>query len=207
MPSLRDPAHPTPGSRGRVPSGERVILIDKKNRRIGQADKLAAHQAGHLHRAFSIFLVDADANTLLQKRANGKYHSAGLWSNSCCGHPRPGERTSSAALRRLREELGIEGVKLALAFRASYSAALDNGLVENEHVYVYFGTTADFRCDPNVAEVSAVRTASLPDLLSAVRRRPRSYSVWIRHYLEAHLPEITSAMERHSLVARGPITG
>ena len=88
---------------------EQVILVDAEDREIGTAPKLAAHQAGgRLHRAFSVFVLNSRDEVLLQRRAAGKYHGAGLWSNSCCGHPRPGESTPAAARRRLREEMGID---------------------------------------------------------------------------------------------------
>ena len=87
-------------------SNEPLILVDESNRAIGAAPKQAIHVAGLLHRAFSIFMVDARGRILLQQRNPRKYHSGGLWANSCCGHPRPGERTVTAARRRLNEELG-----------------------------------------------------------------------------------------------------
>jgi isopentenyl-diphosphate delta-isomerase len=179
-----------------TPATEFVILIDGKNRRLGEAEKMMAHREGLLHRAFSIFLVDGVGRILLQKRAATKYHSAGLWSNTCCGHPRPGERTQLAARRRLREELGIEGVDLRLAFRASYCANLDNGLTENEHVYVYFGAMNKFRCAPNPTEVSEVQAVPLTNLLNDVHRRPKAYSAWLAHYLIQHPREIASAAEQ-----------
>src|SRR5690349_14443430 len=96
---------------------ENLILVDERNRAIGREEKWAVHKQGRLHRAFSIFLVDARGRLLLQRRSRAKYHSAGQWANSCCGHPRPGERTLAAARRRLREELGA-GAALQFGFRA-----------------------------------------------------------------------------------------
>jgi isopentenyl-diphosphate delta-isomerase len=86
---------------------EQLILVDESNRAVGTAGKTKVHRAGLLHRAFSIFLVDGRGRLLLQQRSRAKYHSGGLWANSCCGHPRPGERTLAAAHRRLHEELGV----------------------------------------------------------------------------------------------------
>src|SRR5262249_28742803 len=92
----------------REPMGdEPLILVDECNRAVGTGGKEAVHRAGLLHRAFSIFLVDGDGRIVLQQRHPRKYHSGGLWANSCCGHPRPGERTIAAAARRLNEELGV----------------------------------------------------------------------------------------------------
>src|SRR5207237_222810 len=87
---------------------EPLILVDESNRAVGSAGKLAIHRSGLLHRAFSIFMVDAHGRVLLQQRHPKKYHSGGLWANSCCGHPRPGEKTITAARRRLGEELGVD---------------------------------------------------------------------------------------------------
>ena len=119
-------------------SEEQLILVDERNRATGTAGKTAIHRAGLLHRAFSIFVVDARGRIVVQQRSPGKYHSGGLWANSCCGHPRRGERTIAAARRRLREELGVTSA-LSFGFFARYQAALGNGMHENEFVYVYFG--------------------------------------------------------------------
>ncbi len=117
---------------------EQLILVDERNRATGSAGKTAVHRAGLLHRAFSIFIVDERGRMLLQQRSPKKYHSGGLWANSCCGHPRPGERTTTAANRRLGEELGITS-DLSFGFFARYQTPLDDGMNENELVYVYFG--------------------------------------------------------------------
>src|SRR5438045_6594578 len=132
---------------------EQRILVDENNRAVGTGGKNAVHRAGLLHRAFSIFLVDAQGRLVLQQRHPHKYHSGGLWANSCCGHPRPGERTITAAARRLNEELGIDD-SLRFGFFARYRADLDHGMHENEFVYVYFGAiNGSPKRDP--AEVAA----------------------------------------------------
>src|SRR5262245_60091810 len=105
---------------------ERLILVDERNRAAGVGGKNAVHRKGLLHRAFSIFIVDDKGRLLLQKRSATKYHSGGLWANSCCGHPRPGEPTVTAARRRLAEELAIEA-PLTFGFFSRYRAALDGG--------------------------------------------------------------------------------
>src|SRR5258708_6729560 len=117
---------------------EQVILIDNKDNEIGISEKLEAHRKNLKHRAFSVFIFNNKKELLLQKRAMGKYHYAGLWTNTCCGHPRPGEPTPQAAQRRLMEEIGIQ-CDLAKAFDFSYQADLENGLHENELDHVYFG--------------------------------------------------------------------
>src|SRR5437764_10525768 len=133
---------------------EQLILVDEGNRATGSAGKNAVHRAGLLHRAFSIFLVDDRGRMLLQQRSPKKYHSGGLWANSCCGHPRPGERTVAAAARRLHEELGVAS-DLSFGFFARYQGDLGNGMQENEFVYVYFGLLTA-RLEPNPAEISEV---------------------------------------------------
>ena len=138
-------------------SEEQLILVDERNRATGSAGKTAIHRSGLLHRAFSIFMVDDRGRIVLQQRSREKYHSGGLWANSCCGHPRPGERTLSAARRRLGEELGVTG-ELSFGFFARYEAELGNGMHENEFVYVYFGRLqAEPKPDPaEIADVAAL---------------------------------------------------
>ena len=137
---------------------ETVVLVDAGDREVGTAPKLEAHLRGDLHRAFSVLIGDGAGNMLLQKRHRAKYHSGGLWANSCCGHPRPGETTLAAARRRLTEELGVDA-PLTFGFFSRYRAALDGGMTENEFVYVYFGPLMD-EPNPNPAEVAAVESLS-----------------------------------------------
>lgn len=171
---------------------EELILVNEQNRAVGRAEKHAVHAAGLLHRAFSIFLVD-DGGVLLQRRSRAKYHSAGLWANSCCGHPRPGESTLHAAQRRLREELGA-ATPLRYGFQARYRTALPNGLIENELVYVFFGLTpAHLALNPD--EVSAVARLSLADLRADIAQRPKRYTYWLRYYFSNHYQAIRQGLE------------
>ena len=174
----------------RAPKGsdEPLILVDEGNRARGTATKLAIHQAGLLHRAFSIFMVDARGRMLLQRRNPRKYHSGGLWANSCCGHPRPGERTVTAARRRLNEELGISD-PLEFGFFARYSAELDHGMQENELVYVYFGRLRS-PARPDPAEVADLEFAGLKEIGRRIRDEPDVFTYWMRHYFENHRAEI-----------------
>ncbi len=177
-----------------MPRAELLILIDERNRARGRGEKLAVHRAGLAHRAFSIFLVDARGRVLLQQRARTKYHSAGLWANSCCGHPRWGERTHAAARRRLHEELGATA-PLRYAFRARYRTALPSGLTENELVYVFFGP-APQQLALNPAEVSRVGWLTLPELQRDIAQRPRRYAYWLRFYMRNHY-----TLVRHAVAA------
>src|SRR6185503_16709121 len=115
-----------------------VILVNEKDEVTGTAEKMEAHEKGLLHRAFSIFVFNSRGEVLMQQRAPGKYHSAGLWTNACCSHPRPGEKTEEAARRRLREELGFE-TALTEIFDFIYRAEFVNGLAEHEYDHVYVG--------------------------------------------------------------------
>jgi isopentenyl-diphosphate Delta-isomerase len=174
---------------------EQLILVDEGNRAIGSAGKEAIHRAGQLHRAFSIFMVDERGRLLLQQRNPRKYHSGGLWANSCCGHPRPGERTLSAARRRLNEELGVSS-DLSFGFFSRYRAELDRGMQENEFVYVYFGALRT-PTHPNPVEVSRVEFLSLAEIERRIRAKPNAFAFWLRHYVRKH----RAAIARHANIA------
>jgi isopentenyl-diphosphate Delta-isomerase len=169
-------------------SDEPLILVDEGNRAVGVAPKQAVHRQGLLHRAFSIFMTDERGRILLQQRNPRKYHSGGLWANSCCGHPRPGERTVTAARRRLDEELGVTG-PLRFGFFARYQADLDHGMQENELVYVYFGRLKS-RPKPDPAEVADLELLSLPELSRRIKRKPGDFTYWMKHYVRHHHGEI-----------------
>ena len=158
---------------------ERVILVDEKDRPLGDGDKLEVHRQGDLHRAFSIFVFNAENEVLLQRRADKKYHFAGYWSNSCCGHPRPDEPTARAALRRLGEELGFHAPlheQMQLIYRAEDP---ETGLIEHEYLHVFRGRYVDDpRPDPN--EVGAWRWMSVPAVQRSVRRFPGLFTPWFR---------------------------
>jgi isopentenyl-diphosphate Delta-isomerase len=169
-------------------SDEPLILVDEHNRAVGTAGKDAVHRAGLLHRAFSIFMVDEAGRIVLQRRHPQKYHSGGLWANSCCGHPRPGERTVAAAARRLHEELGVAG-PLSFRFFARYQGDLGNGMRENEFVYVYFGLLTA-RLQPNPAEISDLDFLTVDAIDDRIQRDPGRFAYWLRHYFRNHLGEI-----------------
>jgi isopentenyl-diphosphate Delta-isomerase len=162
--------------------GEQVILVDVHDRELGAGEKMRAHLEGVLHRAFSIFVFDAAGRLLLQKRARSKYHSGGLWSNTCCGHPRPGEATAEAARRRLREEMSFD-CELREAFDFVYRAELAGGLVEHEFDHVFVGRF-DGAPAPDPAEVEDWRWMTLDELRGELRLRPDDYSFWLRVALE-----------------------
>ena len=168
----------------RHPGEDVLILVNEANRAVGSGGKWEVHRQGLLHRAFSIFLFDDAGRVLLQRRFAGKYHSGGLWANTCCGHPRLGERTLPAAHRRLGEELGMRA-DLRFGLRARYTTSLDHGLTENELVYVYVGRAAG-PVALNPEEVSETRFMTLADLIADTGRQPEGYAYWLRHYLMRH---------------------
>jgi isopentenyl-diphosphate delta-isomerase len=161
---------------------EQVILVDVDDREIGVAGKLAAHRDGALHRAVSVFLFDDDGRFLLQQRAPGKYHSGGLWSNTCCGHPRPREAEAAAAGRRLYEELGVR-CDIEPAFSFVYRAAVAPDLLEYEFDHVFFGRYAGAPT-PNPDEVADWRWAAPAALRRDVLANPAHYSLWFLACLE-----------------------
>lgn len=170
---------------------EHVILVDDRDRPIGTAEKLDAHRRGLLHRAFSIIVWDQHGRQLLQKRAAGKYHSGGLWTNTCCGHPRPGEGDASAAVRRLREEMGFE-CQLSPLGTVRYHAQLDNGLTEHEIVHVFRGFhNGPIAADPCEAEDYQWRT--LDAIREDMAAAPDRYTVWYRQYIAEQWPMALSA--------------
>lgn len=173
---------------------EQLILVDGQDNVIGTCEKLEAHQKGLLHRAFSILLFNKKGDMLLQKRFSGKYHSGGLWTNACCGHPRPGEDTKAAAIRRMREELGMT-CPLDESFTFSYKVPFDNGLIEHEFVHVYRGVY-EGNFDPNPKEVEDLKWVSLPNLLGDISLNPRYYTAWFQLYCLEKWTEIRG-MRKH----------
>ena len=164
------------------PATEYVLLVDASDRVTGVREKMAAHREGLLHRAFSVFVFTPDGRLLLQKRAMGKYHSGGLWSNTCCSHPRVGETVEGAATRRLWEEMGIT-CDVRRVFSFIYRADLGDGMVEHELDHVLMAESGTDPA-PDPAEVGAWDRVSLPDLQADVEARPGRYTVWLGIALE-----------------------
>jgi isopentenyl-diphosphate delta-isomerase len=154
-----------------------VILVGPDDEEIGTAAKLEAHGSGALHRAFSVFVLNDRGEILLQRRAVGKYHSGGLWSNSCCGHPRPREDTRAAAMRRLAEEMGFD-CALRHLFAFTYRVALGGGLWEHEIDHVFIGHHDDApRPDP--LEVSEWRWLAPDALQTEMANDPDRFTLWL----------------------------
>ncbi len=155
-----------------------VVLVDENDRETGTMEKIEAHRKGLLHRAFSVFILNSKGELLLQRRASGKYHSPGLWTNTCCSHPRPGEDVADAAHRRLYEEMGMKG-EMYSSFSFIYRADFDNGLTEHEFDHVFIGISDDIPV-PDESEVDGIRYVNLEDLTEDIENNPGNYTVWFR---------------------------
>ena len=158
------------------------MLVDENDTQIGSMGKLETHKKGLLHRAFSIFVKNSKGEILLQKRALGKYHSGGLWTNTCCGHPRDGEGLLSAAHRRLREEMGFD-CPLKEISTLTYRVDLNHGLQENEFLHIF---TGEYNDAPvlNPKEASDWRWATLDTIQSDISKNPNDYTYWFKLILE-----------------------
>ncbi len=161
---------------------EEVILVDENDQECGTMEKLKAHELGSRHRAFSIFVFNDNNEILLQKRAENKYHSGGLWTNTCCSHPRPNETLESATQRRLFEEMGFK-TAIVPVFHISYFIQLDQGLIENEYDHVFAGNySGEFF--PNPIEVIETKWMNFDALVKDCRENPNHYTSWLQLILE-----------------------
>ena len=165
---------------------EEVVLVDAYDHVIGREEKISAHRRGVLHRAFSVMIWDGAGRMLLQQRAIGKYHSGGLWTNACCGHPRPGEAAVDAAARRLSEEMGFIA-RLAPVGPFTYRAELDSGLTEHELVHVFRGIYEGSLC-PDPAECDGYTWAAPAEIVREAVARPERFTAWFKKYLAAGWP-------------------
>lgn len=158
--------------------------------RLVPVGKLEVHRRGLRHKAVSVFVMDGP-RVLLQQRAMGKYHTPGLWTNTCCTHPRWDEDAAACATRRLCEELGITGLDVAFADRLEYRADVGAGLIEHEVVDVFLArATAGLALVPDPAEVMATAWADLDALAADVAARPGRFTPWLRIYLAEHRTRI-----------------
>jgi len=157
---------------------EFVILVDEQDQEIGLMEKMEAHEKGVLHRAFSVFVFNDLGQFLLQQRAFSKYHSGGLWTNTCCSHPRKGETVLEAATRRLQEEMGFV-VPLEAQFSFIYFRELDNDLIEHELDHVVFGK---FNGIPaiNLDEVASYKYVDKNELIEDMKANPTNYTEWFK---------------------------
>jgi isopentenyl-diphosphate delta-isomerase len=157
---------------------EYVVLVDVKDKPIGTMEKMEAHVKGVLHRAFSVFIFNEDGELMLQQRAFSKYHTPGLWTNTCCSHPREGEKTDDAAHRRILEEMGFD-CEFEEAFTFTYKADVGQGLTEHEFDHVFIGRS-NITPIINPEEVNDWKYMKLEDIKSDIQTNPSSYTVWFK---------------------------
>lgn len=160
---------------------EIIVLVDENDNQIGTGEKMAVHRAGKLHRAFSVFVFNSKGEMLLQRRALTKYHSGGLWTNTCCSHPRPEEKTIDAAKRRLKEEMGFE-CELEEVDSFVYKTEFE-GLFEHEFDHVFVGKY-EGEMGVDREEVEEYKWISLEDLYEDVKQNPQKYTSWFKIALE-----------------------
>lgn len=161
---------------------EEVILVDEQDREIGTMEKLAAHELGKLHRAFSILVFNGKGELMLQQRARNKYHSGGLWTNTCCSHPRPGETAIEAGKRKLIQEMGFD-CELTFSHKFIYKVELDNNLIEHEWDHVLIGS---YDGTPNLNPEEALnwKFMALDSLQKDVAINPQHYTQWFKLILK-----------------------
>ncbi len=164
---------------------EFVVLVNEMDEPLGEMEKLQAHNLGVLHRAFSVFIFNEKGEMLLQQRAVSKYHSGGLWTNACCGHPRPGEETKIAAARRLMEEMGIAS-EMHFKNKFIYKTKFDNSLTEHELDHIFIGKFSGTMM-LNPEEVQDYKWISTPELLIWMKQQPQSFTFWFRLILDKFL--------------------
>lgn len=157
---------------------EHVVLVNTLDKAQGTMEKMSAHKKGILHRAFSVFILNSKGELLLQQRAQHKYHSGGLWTNTCCSHPRDGEDILDAGIRRLNEEMGMK-CQLSKGFDFIYRSELDSGLIEHEFDHVLFGRS-DLPPTPNMNEVASHRYQTFASIRQEMSAHPERYTTWFR---------------------------
>ena len=167
---------------------EIIICVDKNDNEVGHVEKMEAHIKGLLHRALSIFVFNEKNELLLQKRYSGKYHSPGLWTNTCCTHPNKNESTDDAAIRRLQEEMGFS-CELKEVFSFMYYIKFDNDLIEHEFDHVYFGRYSN-EISINPLEVEDYKWISLDNIKVDLKTNPDNYTFWFKYIIENHIKEI-----------------
>lgn len=164
---------------------QKVILVNEQDEIIGEEEKIKAHQQGLLHRAFSIFIFNHQNELLLQQRALSKYHTPGLWTNTCCSHPRPGEELKQATRRRLKEEMGFD-CELKEIFNFIYKVKFSNDLYEHELDHVFVGQF-EGQIEPNPEEAESHQWKSLEWVQQDIEKNPEKYTPWFKIILERYL--------------------
>jgi isopentenyl-diphosphate delta-isomerase len=181
-----------------------LILVHEDDQPWGKLGKSLVHQLGLLHRAFSVFIFNSDGKLLLQQRADDKYHSGGLWTNTCCSHPRFGEELNTSIDRRLMEEMGIK-CKTNFEFSFIYKAEFENGLKEYEYDHVYFGLCDDVPT-PNKTEVKNWRYVDINWLAEDIKTHPAKYSAWLKICFETILFHYSQFIKKNKLITSSDVS-
>ena len=155
-----------------------IVLVDENDTQIGVGEKIEVHKEAQLHRAFSVWIFNSKGEVMLQKRASKKYHSGGLWTNTCCSHPFPNEPVEEAVHRRLPEEMGFD-CELEKVNTLIYKASFDNGLTEHEFLHVFKGI---YNEEPKINEKEADdwKWVSIDELKEDVKLNPENYTEWFK---------------------------
>lgn len=169
---------------------EYVILVNEQDEPQGLMEKLEAHRKGLLHRAFSVFILNAKGEMMIHRRALEKYHSGGLWTNACCSHPRDGETVIEAGHRRLMEEMGFD-TELEKVLEFTYRAELDNELTEHEYDHVLVGKFDDLP-NPNPEEVCEWKWIEVDALRADIQLNPSNYTEWFKIIFDRFLQEVNA---------------
>ncbi|TNF46769.1 MAG: isopentenyl-diphosphate Delta-isomerase [Bacteroidetes bacterium] len=176
---------------------DKVILVNENDQEIGSEEKLQAHIDGLLHRALSVLIFNSSGELLLQRRALDKYHSPGLWTNTCCSHPRPEEDTAAAAHRRLNEEMGMNTM-LKHSFSFIYRAEFDNSLIEHELDHVFIGISDELP-ELNPEEAMEYKFVNPDRLIEDIKENPSKYTVWFRIIMLDHFSKISQKLTYESV--------
>jgi isopentenyl-diphosphate delta-isomerase len=179
---------------------DQLILVNENDEKVGVGEKLEVHREGLLHRAFSIFIINSREELLLQRRALDKYHSPGLWSNTCCGHPRTGEQIMVAARRRLKAEMGLD-CQLIEVGNFVYRQNVSGGLIEHEFDHILMGHSD---LDPmlNLEEAMDWKRANLDGLKREVSSRPEDFTCWLRIIIDTQFHNFLIAPEQAKNLGR-----
>ena len=165
-----------------------VVLVNENDEKIGLMPKMEAHEKGLLHRAFSVFIFNRNKELMLQKRSLKKYHSPGLWTNTCCSHQRDGESNINAGMRRLKEEMGFSS-ELREINSFIYKVKFDNGLIEHELDYILVGEYEN-DVEPNSQELDDCKWIDLDEINDDIKTNPEEYTEWFKIIMDNHYNDL-----------------
>ena len=166
---------------------DHIVIVDENDLEIGVGEKLLVHLHGIQHRAFSVFVINAKGQLLLQRRAMDKYHSAGLWTNTCCSHALPNTDIETVVHERIQAEMGFD-CPIQWLFKFSYKVGFENGLIENEIDHVYLGFY-DGNPLPEPSEVCEWKWLSFAEIVNEIEQKPEDFTYWFRHVFQTFVSE------------------